>query len=234
MTSKAEALYHLQQIDLQIMQNRKRLKEIAEALEDRQVVDIAQGRVDAVEARLKPLRIKVRDLELEMQTNIQKSKASEDRLYSGSVKNPKEMQELQQEITALKKRNAELEDQLLEQMMFVESAEQELDEHNTALHTITQTWEDEHTDLLAEQKQIALETQGLKAKREAALQPVPAESLTTYDTLRKKKANQPIALLQGESCSVCGFRQTMANIQAVRRRDRLIPCENCGRILTDM
>src|SRR5690606_19989334 len=118
-----EALYHLQQIDLEILRHRKRLKEIATALGDSAVVQDAQVQLTSAQEQLKPLRTKMRNLETELQTNTQKAKSTEDRLYSGSVKNPKELQDMQLEIDSLKKRNAELEELLLEQMVLVDEAE---------------------------------------------------------------------------------------------------------------
>lgn len=230
----AEALYHLQEFDLQIMRNRKRLKEIATQLDDNQAIQEARGRVQAVEAQLKPMRTRARDLELEIQTNQEKAKSSEERLYSGNVKNPKEMQDLQQEVAALKKRNGELEEQLLEQMMQVEEAESDLATRTDELKAVLSAAEGETAHLIAEQKEIALATQELKAKREEAAQNIDSASLERYEQMRPKKGGRPVAALQEKSCSVCNFEQTGIIIQEVRRRQKLVLCVNCGRILADV
>lgn len=232
--SQAEALYHLQVIDLQIIRNQKRLKEIAAALEDNVAVLAAQQQVETAQQTLKPLRTAVRDLELEIQTNSGKAKATEDRLYSGSVKNPKELQDMQNEIAAIKHRNDALEEKLLEVMMMVEEHEAVLAEHEVSLAEAKSESESQHEDLLGERDQLEAEVSTLLEKRKAALVPVTEDSLKMYNTLRKQKANQPMALLNGLSCGVCGIEQTMAIVQDVRRGGKFVPCLNCGRILVDL
>lgn len=234
MMPQAEALYRLQQVDLQIIRLTRRLSEIAIALKNNETIQGAQTQLDAVQERLKPQRKAARDLELEIQTNTQKAKTTEDRLYSGSVKNPKELQEMQQEIESLKRRHAELEDELLEQMMLVEDTEAELAARQQDLNTAQTDWENQHRDLLAEQQQITSEVERLQTQREQALKPVAPESLKLYEGMKGKKANQPVAALQGSSCTVCGIEQTVTIAQEVRRGEKLVPCLNCGRILADV
>lgn len=231
MTSQAEALYRLQEIDLSIVRSSKRLGDIATALEDDQEVGRARHQVEQAQTTLNPLRARVRDLELEIQTNNGKTRASEDRLYGGKVKNPKELQDLQDEIASLKKRNAELEDHLLEAMMAVEEAEDVLANNQSALETISQRWQDDHRALLDEQQELQATLETLKAEREKACRPVSPANLKMYETMRPRKANQPISAMSGQSCSVCGVEQTRAIFQAVQRGDQLVNCENCGRIL---
>ena len=229
--SQAEALYNLQQIDLDILQRRRRLNEIAEILGDNEAIKQAQAQVEAAKQALSPLRARLRDLELESQTTSDKAKSAEDRLYSGTVKNPKEMQDLQNEIDSLKKRGDALETDSLEAMMALEEAEGNLAEHEASLVAITEEMAGEHADLIAEQKQLNEDVERLKADRLKALEPVDEESFKLYKSMRKRKANKPIARLEGKSCSVCGIEQNVAIVQEVRKREGLVECINCRRIL---
>ncbi len=228
-----EALYQLQQIDLKILSHRKRLGEIASALKDRTDIVQAEQAVETARKALAPVRTKSRDLELEIQSNTQKAKAAEDRLYSGKVKSPKELQDMQQEIESLKHRKEQLEEILLETMIAVEEAESALEDSETTLNTITAAWESDHRDLLAEQSDLEQQIENLQQQREKALAPITEESLKRYNSMRKQKANQPISPMRQGSCSVCGMEQTMAVQQAVRRGETTT-CENCGRILADI
>ena len=234
MVSQGVALFHLQQIDLQVIHHHKRLKEIATALEDNQIVIQAQQTVDTIQDKLSPLKLQVRDLELETQSTVQKHKASEDRLYSGNVKNPKELQDLQQKIASLKKREGELEDDLLELMIAVEETQAEFDDSLANRATITQEWEHQRSDLLNEEKDIQTSLETLKAQRNTATQEVSPENLKTYDTMKTKKSNQPISALENRSCSVCGIEQTLIVQREVRREQTLVTCVNCGRILVNV
>ena len=72
---------------------------------------------------LPPLKTRAHDLELDMSGTLQKATAAEEQLYSGRVKNTKEMRDMQQEIAALRKRHGELEESLLELMMTIDDGE---------------------------------------------------------------------------------------------------------------
>jgi uncharacterized protein len=229
--NQAEALFRLQEIDLSLLHIQKRLIEIETQLSDKRIIDEAQIQVNSAQQMLAPVQKKARALELEIQANVDKIKQTDEQLYSGRVRNPKELQDMQQEIQSLKKRNSELEDTLLETMMDVESAEGLLHQKESDLENLIGKWENDHRQLLDEQGKLKSDYQGLGPKREHALAAVTPESLKEYNTLRPRKNNQPVALLAGESCSVCGVEQNRAIVSEVRKGQKLTYCLSCGRIL---
>jgi predicted nucleic acid-binding Zn-ribbon protein len=231
MTSQAEALYQLQQIDLTIIESRKRLDAIQQELQNDLALTNAQAQVTQAEEALKPLRVKSRDLELELESNTQKAQTSEERLYSGLVKNPKEMQDIQNEVDSLKKRNAQLEDQALELLMRVEEAEQALSEAQAQLEQVQAESSSQHQGLITEQTTLKDTVKQSISQREGVLKRITPSNQDIYKTLRPKKANRPVSLLSGDSCSTCGVEQTMEIANAARRQETLVYCENCGRIL---
>jgi uncharacterized protein len=229
--NQPEALYHLQEIDLGLLRCQKRLAEITTALTANQAVAAAQERRAQAESALKPLRVRAKNLELENQTNAQKAKTTEAQLYSGRVKNPKELQDMEHEIAALKKRNVELDDELLEVMVATEEADAAVAEADTSLRQATAAWEAEHTHLLDEQGKLQAEVTSLQRRRIEAVKTVTPENLKYYETMRPKKNHQVLALMKDGSCTACGVRQTMAIEREVRQGEKLVACENCGRIL---
>ena len=99
--TQAEALFHLQEIDLQLIQAQKRLTEIATDLADNKTILEAQTQVEAAQKTLTPLQTRARNLELEIQSTSEKIRLTDQQLYSGKIRNPKELQEMQQEIQSL-------------------------------------------------------------------------------------------------------------------------------------
>jgi hypothetical protein len=229
--NQAESLYHLQEIELGILRARKRLQEIAAALANSESVQAAQSQVNNARKTLTPLQTKARDLDLEIQSTVQKARSSEQHLYSGQVKNPKEMQDLQQEIQSLNKRHDELENHLLETMVAVDEAEATLQEAEATLDSITAEWEDQHQELLDEKKSLEQQAAQLLEQRKTALPQVEPATLKIYDALKPKKNYHAVAVLNGRSCSMCGVDQTMAIEREARQGQKLVYCENCGRIL---
>lgn len=229
--SQAAALYHLQQIELAISKSQQRLDEILTALQNDSAVAAARSVVEQAQKARSPLHARVRDLELEIQTTNQKAKATEQQLYSGSVKNPKVMQEMQEEIEALKNRGEQLEERLLEAMLELEEADEQHSAAEKSLTEVMAVWETEHADLLAEQSSLQAQTAELEAQRETAVKAINPQSLKAYTTLKPRRGGQPVALLQGNTCAACGVEQTTTMVQEVRRDEKLITCSNCGRIL---
>ncbi|MCU0499111.1 MAG: hypothetical protein MUF87_17295 [Anaerolineae bacterium] len=229
--NQPQALYQLQQIDLQLLKRQKQLEEIALKLDDNSAIQAAQASVDVATATLTPLRAKARNLELESQSTQTKSKDTEQHLYSGNVKNPKTMQELQQEIASLKKRQQELDDHLLEVLLEVEEAQNALDHAQKTLDEVKERSESDYRDLLIGKADLQAQIEVLGQDRLNALKPITPESLKLYNALRGRKANQPMSLLNGLSCSLCGIEQTMNVVQEARHGHKLVPCINCGRIL---
>jgi len=229
--TQQDALYHLQEIDLSLARAQKRLREISAVLGDNQTVIAAQEQVSKAGLQLSPLQASARSLELEIQSNAEKMRLTEEQLYGGRVTNHKELQEMQQEIQSLKKRNQELEDQLLETMIAVETAEATLAESKAHLQVVRSEWEGEHGQLLDEGALLESQIADLQDKRQRALEAVSPEFQKLYQNLRVKKHNQPVAALIGNSCSVCGVEQNLAVAKSVQQGKELTYCMNCGRIL---
>jgi predicted nucleic acid-binding Zn-ribbon protein len=230
-TNQAEALYHLQEIDLQIIKLRTRLAETDALLANDEAVAAAQTALKKAQAVLPPLKTRARDLELEVAATLQKATATEEQLYSGRVKNTKEMQDMQQEIAALRKRHGELEESLLEFMVKIDEGETAASEAESGLNAVLDERKDTHRALLDEQADLKRQVERKLADRATALKPVEPASLELYKQLAPKKRNTPVALMRGDSCAGCGVQQNQAVIRQVQLGQSLVTCQNCGRIL---
>jgi predicted nucleic acid-binding Zn-ribbon protein len=228
---QASELYRLQEIDLNVHQRHKRLEEIAAQLADNKALTDAQQQVTNDQQTLTPLQSKVRKLEGDIQSNTAKIRETDEALYSGRVRNPKELQDMQNEIQSLKKRNQELEDVLLETMMSVDTAEAALKDSTAQLETIGAQFELANKNLIDEQKRLKSEGSALLKNREQLIPTIDPNVLKVYNNLRPRKNNQPVAVLVNQSCSVCRVQQDMNVIQEVRKSESLTYCSSCGRIL---
>lgn len=228
---QASELYRLQEIDLNVQQKHKRLEEIAAQLADNKAIAEAQQQVEANQQVLAPLQIKVRKLEQDIQANTSKVRETDENLYSGKVKNPKELQDMQHEIQSLKKRNQELEDTLLETMMSVDEADAALKDSTAKLETLRAQFELANQSLIVEQKRLKSEGSALLKSREQLVPTIDTETMRVYSNLRRSKNNHAVAVLNNQSCSVCRVQQNMNVIESVRKNESLTYCSSCGRIL---
>ncbi len=234
MTNAGKTLYELQQIDLTLRKNKQRLQAIAGELANHAPVKRAQKAVSTAETKLKPLQSDMRDLELQVQSTEQKRKGSEQRLYSGSVSNPKELQDIEQNIASLKRWQSELEDRQLELMMAVESASEALEQAEETLRNVMNEAAASNQDLLSEKETLESDIVKLNTQRETVTVQLEQSHLDLYQEMQTRMAFRPIAVLNDErTCSTCGVQQTTIHAQAIRQSndEDLMRCTSCNRIL---
>ena len=229
--SASLGLYRLQLVDSHMDEVRTRLEEIRQTLENDEEMRRAKKQVNETEVALKLSRHSLKESEIEVNKQKQKIELSEANLYSGNVKNPKELQDLQNEVAALKRHLATLEDRQLEAMLEEETAEQA---HRVVLEELEQVktrLADQNQTLTAEQSDLNKDLERFEAERQAALSPLDANLLTIYDQLRQQKRGLAIAAVTDGACAACGTTLTPAQLQSIRSATQVINCPTCGRIL---
>jgi predicted nucleic acid-binding Zn-ribbon protein len=229
--SQTKALYRLQQLDLGIDTHRSRAREITAALEDDGTLREAQSAVEALQHDLRSEETRVADLNLEIQSVTTQTAQLTDRLYGGSVNNPKELEDIQDKIAERKRRRAVLEDQLLDAMIAVEDLQASLAGGAARLREVQTAWDGTHQALKQELQRVKQELKTLKTERDTAAGAVNADNLELYQSLRAQKRGQAVTALDGEMCSWCRVGQTANIVLRVRRGQDVILCASCGRIL---
>lgn len=229
--SSALGLYRLQQVDSQIDQIRARLNKIRETLENDVELRTATEGVSASEAAhfLSGNELKASESEVESQrTKIEQVEAS---LYSGTVKNPKELQDLQMEVASLKKHLVTLEERELESMVRAEETEKALTESNAKLQNVRLNLKEQNQDLTIESDSLHKDLERLESERSAVITDIVESALDTYEKLRQQKKGIAVAAMSDNSCSACGTTLTQSQHQNARSTDQLFYCPTCGRII---
>lgn len=229
--NQPQALFQLQTIDHDIQQCKSRLTVLEQSLGENTRVRNAEQAVASAEDALTPLKTQVKDLELETKSLNTKAAAVEQRLYSGQVSNPKELQDMQEELASLKRRRTSLEDEMLETMITLESTQATLQDAQESLRTAIAEWEADQGDLVGEQTRLTASLDELRAKRATALKEVSPENFSIYKKHYRIKQGQVVSPLVETHCRVCGVSQSSSIIQQVRQGHELVFCSNCGRIL---
>ncbi|GIK09888.1 MAG: hypothetical protein JETCAE02_18450 [Anaerolineaceae bacterium] len=229
--SAALGLYRLQQIDTQMDQTRARLEAIRAALENDAELRAASESLAAAEGTHKETERAQRQAEAEVQSQRIKIEQTESSLYSGAVRNPKELQDLQHEAASLKKYLATLEDRLLEAMLANDDAGASLTEARAALGEVESRLGAQARDLTRERETLARSLERLEAERKAAGAPLEASILDQYDALRRDKRGVAVAVISDGACAACGTTLTPAQQQTVRVSREIARCPTCARIL---
>ncbi|WP_322797414.1 zinc ribbon domain-containing protein [Tepidiforma sp.] len=221
----------LQEIDDDIARLEASLAEVERRLADDAALQAARDAFAAADAAWQEVRRTQRDLELSIQGLTSRIAPEEKRLYDGSVRNPKELTSIQQEVEHLKAQRAALEDRLLEVMEQFEAASAAREAARADLERAEADRAAQCRGLEAEKAALEARIADARARRDAQAARIPPAALATYDGIRRRRGGLAVARIQGGTCGGC----RVAIPESVRRRAfdaaQLAQCPNCERIL---
>ena len=230
MTAAAE-LFALQEIDLALDRARARLQEIDEGIQEtEEMAEARQLKIEKEEV-LSGLRSKQRELEWEVDQVRSKASDMEDKLYGGTVRNPKELSDLDTDVRALKAQASKREDVLLALMEEAEAAEGEWRAAETEYSRIEVDWNANREVLLAEKAELEPEVQRLELQRTEQLSEIDRASFRLYEILRERRAGHAVARVEQGMCQGCRITLPMSVLQKTRTGVGLVQCVSCERIL---
>lgn len=221
----------LNEIDLAIDGMRARMAEIAEALKEPPALAAARAAAAAAEAELARGRRGQAECEFAQQQVVVRLTQAESRLYSGRVRNPKELEDAEKDVAQLRRQRAAAEDALLEALIAVEAATEAHAARQADLARLSEAWAQTQTALRAEQAQLAEHLSAERAHQAATRRAVPPHILQTYDSLRPRRGGRAVARLDGDTCAACLVAVPPLKAEAAREGEALVYCENCGRLL---
>lgn len=224
-------LYQLQKLDSQVRQATHRVAEINLLLTQNELLLQAQKHLDHAAEAQKNVRGKLREIEISAHNKRIKMEQSEAALYGGTVKNPKELQDLQTEIASLKKTIGQIEDTQLELMVAAEESDQNYREAEAHLNTVKAEQASKNSNLTGEIKTLRSLMDRLDVERKALLSQINPTLLESYNQLIAAKKGLAVAAVDEDCCSACGSTLTAAEIQSARSAVKIVNCPSCGRIL---
>ncbi len=224
-------LHRLQQTDSQTDRSQARLKIIQQTLEDDADLRQARERAEKAEAGFGSAQRTLHQTENAVRDQRIKIEQTESSLYSGTLRNPKELQELQNDVASLKRHLATLEDRQLEAMVALDDASAAHRTAQTDLQLTTARTLQKNQSLAEERDLLLKEVDKLCAERQAITGSIPAEVLADYESLRKERRGVAVATVTDKACSACGTTLTPMQVQSVFMAANLTYCPTCSRIL---
>jgi predicted nucleic acid-binding Zn-ribbon protein len=229
--SVAAQLYRLQLVDSEWDERSQSLAQVESSLGETNDLLLARKSEAEAKEELTGMRSQLRSLELEVAGVNTKLKSNQDRLYSGRVRNPKELSGLHEEAAALRRRRSELEDQQLELMIAIEGAEAELAERQARLRQIEANWREDQAALVHQKEDLECRLEELEEQRTKVRARIGAADLANYDDLRSRFDGVAVARLKGGICQVCGVDVPVSVARAVERGEGEHYCTVCNRLL---
>lgn len=227
--SLASRLYQLQSIELQLRDHRRRLQETIARLDHNEELAAAEGELASIESRLKAAEKHQRELEWEVDDLNAKIRGLNDRLYGGTVRNPKELLSLEQDIQSVKKHLSGKEEQLLEAMDESEVVQAEATVLRQRVGELRSTWEGDKVTLRSLKESLEAEVLKLTEARLATRQEIGPEAAQRYDQLAKAKGIAMVKVEQGR-CKGCNLT-VPAGLWQRARAGEMVECGSCGRLI---
>lgn len=229
--SASLGLFRLQQVDRHIDRAQSQLELIRKTLENDVELREALSRVETGKKEQHKARHELQLAEAEAQSQQIKIQQAEASLYGGSVHNPKELQDLQKDVAALKRYLTTLEERELEAMVKIEDVENGLKTSESELEKLQSRLGSEHQKLFENQSALLKDLERLSEEREAVIAPIDSRLLEIYERLRQQRRGLAVAEVSDSSCAACGSRLTAALQQNARSATQIVHCPACGRIL---
>jgi hypothetical protein len=191
------------------------------------------GEADDVRARHDGVASEERRLDHEAQGIAAQAASAEQKLYSGEISSPKELQALQADVESLRRHQRSVEDRQLATMEQREPLDVRLAELEAGRGAAEAGLAAALDALTANEAAVDTEiAAGTDARAEVAAR-ISGEMLSTYERCREKGNGVGAARLVGGTCQGCHLSVPSTEVDAIRRApaDQVSYCDNCGCIL---
>ncbi|MCA1554153.1 MAG: hypothetical protein LC737_07225 [Chloroflexi bacterium] len=223
-------LVRLQQLDGDADRARQRIAELNALLADRRQLLEAEDASRAAHASAEQQRAILRSRELELKSLDGRIAELDQKLYSGRIRNPKELESFERESRMFKGNRSKLEETVLELMEAADAAAREEQSHAKMLDALRaecaaaeQSWQRELQTLEAQLADTHAQTQSVRGE-------IGIEDLDVYDRVRKRAALAVVTLRSGR-CGACNIGVSTDVLERAADEYTIAQCDNCRRIL---
>jgi predicted nucleic acid-binding Zn-ribbon protein len=225
-----EKLIKLQKLDKEItdislsLENiPSKIEEINEKIEaSSQIITLAKERMDQNQKKRRDLEAEVKDI---------KEQASKYNRQLNEVKTNREYSSLLKEIEEAKQKVNDKEEEIIGEMLSADEIEEEIKNAGQNYSEAEQKFSKEKDVLQQEKKKFEAKKDKLNQEKEKLVPKIPANQVNLYLKIYKKKSGNALSPVNDEFCSLCHMRIRPQVINELKGKEKIILCENCGRIL---
>ncbi|HEY6543107.1 MAG TPA: hypothetical protein VIZ18_19350 [Ktedonobacteraceae bacterium] len=230
-THIAATLYQLQQIDLELERLVSEQQTLKRTLQGDNTLAKARAEHRVAQQQLQAGLQAQKEAEWALEELDQRLKLLEQRLYSGSITNPKELYAVQQEIGHLRAQQSRQEEMTLEVMDATDTLRELTQQKSEALQRAEEAWTQFNASSVQRGEQLESKLREVQARRDQFAISIDADLLKRYETLKRSKQGRAVSKVEQSSCQWCRVLLTPGELQRARASRDLQLCSNCGRIL---
>lgn len=224
-------LLELQSVDVDLGGRRSTLAQIEPLLGDDKALRKLATASRMLDRAAEDAAARQREIEAAVEDYTARVDAAETKLYSGTVKSPRELQDLAADVDMLKRRRSEQEDALLAILDEAAEAVRRRDLVAARLEREAEKWHTGQRRMSDELERIREEVAQLEVRRKELMAIIPMSETVLYAHARRRHPNSPVARLRGSNCEGCRIGVPSSLLMQVRGGGKLAVCPNCDRVL---
>ncbi len=224
-------LYCLQEVDLDLDGVNGHIAEVERELEGRLSLDKIEESLEEAKTRLQEIQSSHRQLQLETESQRERSSHLDTQLYGGDVENPRDLEALQMEANNVRHTLEQMDVRLLELSLQAEDARTQISAQEQQLTDTQSAWEVRQAQLWQQLEELTDRQEALSKHRTSLASGVEPVELNRYEGLRRSKGGQAVAKVMRGLCQACRMSLPSQHLQRVRNGRQVVLCNNCGRIL---
>ncbi len=224
-------LYALQQVDEAIEQLNHQLQSLDPGYDIAVKIKRMREQLEGIKRSHAELEATAREQELQLRTLDERIRRAEGDLYSGRIRNPRELDALQHEIDGFKRTRDRIEMEILSIWEQLETEADRIAKMEAELNEMEQRYQ-EHLEKYYQLK-AAIENQrnARLAERAELAQRLSPAVLAQYEMMRKRLPPPTVAKVVNGVCDHCHTMLTPYLAKQLRESTELVTCESCGRLL---
>ena len=191
-------------------------------------VKSAEDALAEAKAQKQRLELTLRESDRERETHRSRLRMRERELMSGRIRNPTELMQMSEEVAHMKARFAEEEEAELTLMEEAEAADAALRAAQAQLDEARKQSAEEEPELRTQLEEWRGELGEVVGEKDAIWAQIPTAHQALYGRVRVRPQ---VAQVRNSQCSACHVTVTSSGMQALRKGETPVQCENCGRIL---
>jgi uncharacterized protein len=230
MLSDLEMLLKLQVIDYDLGELERSKEYIPDMMDNlRKEIQDTMEKYDNTAKELSDAKVSMKNMELEVKTKNEELKKLQGLMMS--IKTNKEYDALISQIDAVKEYVSGRETAILELMQKIEEMESNIDDYKTKSEETKEQNEKQLAILQEKMDSVGSKIDLKQAERNNIIEKVSRRTMSVYERVRKNRGGDVVVPARKRACGACYKALPPHLIQEIKRGDRIITCDNCGRML---
>ena len=185
--------------------------------------------VEEKQEELKEIKLSIREAEGKTVLLDETEKKYKQQLMT--VKTNREYSALLTEIESVKREKEELDENAIKSMELIESIQAEIQGIKSELEEFQNQSKEKRAELTNKINDLKDRMAVEKQKRDNLAIRIDKSTIKLYERIMRSRKNLAVVTLRNGSCGGCFAEVPLQRVADIRKGDRLLTCDNCGRIL---